>query len=113
MNSVDTYIEQFDGEMQKLLLAVRNLVRTEAPEATESITYGLIGYKLKGKPLVYFGGFKHHIGFYATPNGHAAFVKEFARYKQGKGSVQFPNNQPLPINLITRVIRYRKEQVGG
>ena len=75
------------------------------------MSYGLVGYKLNGKPLVYFGAFPNHIGFYATPNGHEAFKDEFAKYKQGKGSVQFPNDQPLPVELITRVIAHRKEQV--
>lgn len=82
------------------------------PEADESFSYGLVGYKLNKKPLIYFGGFKNHVGFYATPNGHEAFKKEFAEYKQGKGSVQFPNDAPLPIELIVRVIAYRKQQVA-
>lgn len=77
----------------------------------ESYSYGLVGYKLNGKPLVYFGGFAHHVGLYATPNGHEAFKEEFAKYKQGKGSVQLPNDQPLPLGLIERVIAYRKQQL--
>lgn len=108
---VESYIGQFDGEVKKRLLAMRQLVRREAPEAVESFTYGMVGYKLNGKPLVYFGGFKKHIGFYATPNGHEAFKEDFATYKQGKGSVQFPNDQPLPVDLTRRVILYRKKQI--
>lgn len=108
---VDSYIDQFDGEVNERLKVLRELVRIEAPDAVEGFMYGLVGYKLNKKPLVYFGGFKNHVGFYATPNGHEAFREEFAKYRQGKGSVQFPNNQPLPIELIKRVIRYRKEQV--
>ena len=108
---VESYISQFDGEVKNRLLAMRQLVRREAPEAAESFTYGMVGYKLNGKPLVYFGGFKNHIGFYATPNGHEAFKGEFAKYKQGKGSVQFPNDQPLPVDLTRRVILYRKKQI--
>ena len=110
-HDVEAYIGRFNGEVKARLLRLRDLVRAEAPDAEESIAYGLVGYKLNKKPLVYFGGFAHHVGFYATPNGHEAFAKEFAKYKQGKGSVQFPNDQPLPIELITRVIAYRKEQV--
>ena len=110
--SVDDYIGQFDGEVRTRLQALRDLVRAEAPEAQEEITYGLVGYKLNKKPLVYFGGFKNHVGFYATPNGHEAFSKEFAAYKQGKGSVQFPLDQPLPAVLIRQVVRYRKEFVN-
>ena len=108
---VDGYIEQFDGEVKARLLTMRQLIRTEVPEAEESYSYGLVGYKLNKKPLVYFGGFKNHVGFYATPNGHEAFAEEFSKYKQGKGSVQFPLDQPLPVNLIKRVIEYRVQQV--
>lgn len=110
--SVDEYLSQFDGEVKVCLLQLREVVRMEVPEAVEVFSYGLVGYKMNGKPLVYFGGFKHHIGFYATPNGHEAFADEFSKYKQGKGSVQFPNDQPLPIDLIKRVIAYRKGQVS-
>lgn len=112
-NTVDEYIAEFDGEVKKRLEMMRLLIRTEAPQAVESITYGMPTYKLGGKPLVYFGGFKNHVGFYATPNGHAAFAEEFANYKQGKGSVQFPNDQLLPVDLIKRVVQYRKKTVGG
>lgn len=110
MNGVDEYINGFDSATKARLVAVRQLVRTEVPDAEESMAYGLVGYKLNKKPLVYFGGFAHHIGFYATPNGHEAFMKEFAKYKQGKGSVQFPLSEELPLELIRRVVRYRAEQ---
>lgn len=110
MNStVDTYIDKFDGEVRARLVQMREIVRAEAPEATESISYGMPAYKLNGRPLVYFAGYENHVGFYATPNGHEAFASDFAKYKQGKGSVQFPNNQPLSVDLIKRVVRYRKE----
>lgn len=110
--TVDEYINQFDGEVKARLLQMRELVREAAPTASEAFSYGLVGYKLNGKPSVYFGGFKNHVGFYATPNGHEAFAEDFSKYKQGKGSVQFPNDQPLPIALIKRVIVYRKEQLS-
>ncbi len=112
-NEVDVYISQFDGEVKARLLQIRDIVRKEVPDAHESMSYGLVGYKLNGKPLVYFGGFKQHVGFYATPNGHEAFAKEFSTYKQGKGSVQFPLDRPLPIELIKRVIAYRKVVTKG
>ena len=110
-SEVDEYLDQFDGEIRSRLIQLRKLVRGEVPEAVESLSYGLVGYKLNDKPLVYFGGFAHHVGFYVTPNGHEAFAEEFAKYKQGKGSVQLPLDQSLPVALIRRVIRYRKEQV--
>jgi len=111
INTVEAYINQFDGEVKKRLLQMREVVISEAPEAEEGYMYGLVGYKLNKKPLVYFGGFAKHIGFYATPNGHKAFEKDFAKYKQGKGSVQFPLDQPLPLELVKRVVNYRKESV--
>lgn len=104
------YIAQFDGEAGARLKKMRQLVTQVAPDAVESISYGLVGYKRNGKPLVYFGAFYSHIGFYATPNGHEAFAEEFSKYKQGKGSVQFPMDQPLPIDLVKRVVRYRVAQ---
>ena len=115
MNSaktVDEYIQGYEGEVRSHLETMRKIVREAAPTADESIAYGMPAYKLGGKPLVYFGGFKNHVGFYATPNGHEAFAEDFSKYKQGKGSVQFPNNQPLPVDLIKRVINYRKEQLA-
>lgn len=108
MNDVDRYISQFSGEVHERLLKIRRLVLTEVPEAEEGIMYGLIGYKLNNKPFVYFGGFANHIGFYATPQGHERFAEELSLYKQGKGSVQFPHDKPLPIELIKRMVRYRK-----
>lgn len=111
-SEVDNYINMFDGETKVRLLRLREIITSEAPDAVESFTYGLVGYKLKGKPLVYFGGFKAHIGFYATPNGHEAFADDFSRYVQGKGSVQLPLTEPLPEDLIKRVVEYRKEQIN-
>lgn len=86
---------------------MRHLIRKNAPEAVESISYGMPGYKLNKKPLVYFAGHANHIGFYATPVGHEAFALELSGYKTGKGSVQFPIDQPLPTELIERMVRFR------
>ena len=85
--TVDQYIAEFDGVTRDRLEQMRQIVRETAPQAVESIAYKMPAYKLDGKPLVYFAGYPHHIGLYATPNGHEAFAKEFSRYKQGKGSV--------------------------
>lgn len=108
MQSVDDYIDNFEGDARKRLEIMRELVRELVPEAVESMAYGMPAYKLNGKPLVYFAAFPKHVGFYATPNGHEAFRAEFAPYKQGKGSVQFPLDRPLPRELIRRVILFRK-----
>jgi len=111
VSEVDTYIDKFDGEVKSRLLHLREIVRREVPAAEEGFVYGLVGYKLNKKPLVYFGGFTKHIGFYATPQGHEAFVSDLSQYKQGKGSVQFPLSQPLPEDLIVRMVRFRREQL--
>lgn len=108
--SVDEYIKSFPQAMQLLLENIRLIIIKNAPKAIESISYGMPAYKTFGKPLVYFAGFKNHIGFYATPTGHAAFTEALSKYKQGKGSVQFPINQPIPYNLIEKIILFRVEE---
>lgn len=108
--SVDQYIESHPKEIQDILQKIRSIIRKKAPEAIESISYGMPGYKLKGKPLVYFGGFQKHVGFFATPSGHEAFAAELSKYKQGKGSVQFPLDQPVPYKLIEQIVAFRVEE---
>ncbi len=108
-NSVEEYIAEFSVTTQRLLKQVRAAIKKAAPEAEESISYGMPGYKLNG-PLVYFSAFKHHIGFYATPSGHTAFEEELAKYKMGKGSVQFPIDEAMPISLITKMVKYRVKE---
>ena len=68
-------------------------------------------YKLDGKPFVYFAAFKNHIGLYATPSAHAEFAKELAKYKQGKGSVQFPLQDRLPLALISRILKFKLREI--
>lgn len=109
ISTVEEYIHSFPEDTGELLRQVRALVRTCVPEAVESISYGMPAYKLNGRPLVYFAAFKNHIGLYATPSGHAAFAEELSRYKQGRGSVQFPLNEPLPFDLIARIVKFRAE----
>ena len=105
--SIDEYIADFPEEIQSLLNQVRSTIKQAAPDAEESIGYGMPAYKTHGKPLVYFAAFKNHIGFYATPTGHSEFAKELSKYKQGKGSVQFPINQPIPLKLIEQIVEFR------
>lgn len=105
--TVDEYLREFESETQERLMALRDLIRKTAPQAVESISYGMPAYKVNGKPLVYFAGYKSHIGFYATPTGHEAFAEELSKYKQGKGSVQFPLNEPLPMKLIKEIVQFR------
>lgn len=105
---IKKYIDGFPKETQKLLKQMRTTIKKAAPKAEEKISYGMPGYFLNGQ-LVFFAGYKNHIGFYATPNGHKEFKKELSIYKQGKGSVQFPIDEPLPLDLITRIVKFRVE----
>ena len=108
--NVEEYIANFPIETQTILEQIRAIIKKTAPAAEESISYAMPAYKLNGKPLVYFAGYKKHIGFYATPTGHEAFEKELSIYKQGKGSVQFPLNKLMPLDLIQRITKFRVEE---
>lgn len=107
ISDFESYASQFPALVQERLRQMREMVRINAPDAVECIAYGMPAYKMKGRPLVYFAAFKAHIGFYALPSAQAEFRAELALFKQGKGSVQFPLNEPLPLDLISRMVRYR------
>ncbi len=109
--TIEAYIQTFPTDVQQVLQTIRRTIRGVAPDAVESIAYGLPAYKLAGKPLVYFGGYKNHIGLYATPTGHSAFADELSKYKQGKGSVQFPLSEPIPLDLIERIVQFRVGEI--
>ncbi len=109
--TVASYIRSFPTPVAKRLRSLRSLVKQVVPRVEEKISYGLVGYKLHEKPLIYFGGFKKHVGLYATPAGYTAFKKELAPYKTSKGSVQFPHDASLPLALIRRMIALRAKQV--
>lgn len=106
-NTIDEYIEQFPEPTQAALRQMRALIRDAAPEATESISYGIPTFDLNGRHLVHFGGFTKHIGFYPIPSAMVAFADELAPYRQGKGSAQFPLSEPLPVDLIRRIVEFR------
>jgi uncharacterized protein YdhG (YjbR/CyaY superfamily) len=106
---VDDYIGRFPSEVQAILEQVRQTIRAAAPQAQERISYQMPAYNQEGN-LVYFGGFKTHIGFYPTSTGIAQFEEELAGYKWAKGSVQFPLDRPMPLELITRIVRFRVEE---
>ena len=107
MKEVDEYIDSFSKDIQVILHKIRRIILASHPTIEESIAYGMPAYKLNKKPLVYFAGFKNHIGFYATPTGHEAFAKKLSHYKEGKGSVQFPLNKEIPYDLIKEIVRFR------
>jgi uncharacterized protein YdhG (YjbR/CyaY superfamily) len=105
-NTIDEYIRLFPAEVQSRLQEMRSVIKEAAPEAQEKISYGMPAFTLKGN-LVYFAAFKKHIGFYPIPSGIAAFDQELSKYERGKGSVQFSFDQPLPVELIRRIVKFR------
>ncbi len=107
--SVDAYIQKFPAETKKILQQVRAAVKRAAPQAIEKISYAMPAFELHGI-LVYFAGYKNHIGFYATPSGHNEFDKALAKYKVGKGSVQFPLDEKMPLKLIEKMVKFRVEE---
>ena len=110
--TIDAYIAGFPEDVQAILQQIRRTIHETAPEATEAISYGMPTFKLHGN-LVHFGAFKSHIGFYPVPSGMEAFKDELAGYKQGKGSVQFPLNKPMPLDLIRRMVEFRVQESKG
>lgn len=107
--NVDEYISGFPEETQKLLEQVRATIKKTVPEAEEIISYQMPAYKYHGV-LVYFGGYKNHLGFYPTPAGIENFKEELSKYKSSKGAVQFPLNEPMPLKLITKIVAFRAKE---
>lgn len=107
--SMDEYIAGLPKNIQKLLEEIRATIKAAAPGAEETINYGIPTFTLNGN-LVHFAAFKNHIGFYPTPSGIEAFKKELSIYEGAKGSVQFPLDKPLPLDLVTRIVKFRVEE---
>lgn len=112
-SEIEQYIQQFPENVQEILRNIRKIILDNAPAALEQMAYGMPAYKTHKKPLVYFAAFKNHIGFYTTPSGHSAFQEALAGYKQGKGSVQFPLDQPIPYALIEKMVQFRVAENEG
>lgn len=108
--TIDDYIAGFPKDIQAILQKIRRTIRKAAPDAEETISYQMPTFTLKGHYLVYFAAHKNHIGFYPTPSGTEKFQKELAVYKGGKGSIRFPLDQPIPFDLITKIVRFRVKE---
>jgi uncharacterized protein YdhG (YjbR/CyaY superfamily) len=108
--TIDEYIKTFPNDVQSILEKMRQTIKKAAPEAVEAISYQMPTFKLNGKNLVHFAAFKNHIGFYPIPSGIEAFKKELSSYKQGKGSVQFPIDKPIPYDLVEKIVNYRVKE---
>ena len=111
--SIDEYVAEFPAEVRKVLKELRSLIKAAAPGATETISYAIPTFDVNRRHLVHFAAFKHHIGFYPTSSGIAAFKEELKPYKSAKGSVQFPLGQPLPKGLIRRIVEFRVKETRG
>jgi uncharacterized protein YdhG (YjbR/CyaY superfamily) len=104
--NIDEYIEQFPKEIQKLLTEMRITIQKAAPKAEEAIKYAMPTFTLHGN-LVHFAAFKNHIGFYPAPQGIEEFKNELSKYKGSKGAVQFPLDTPLPLALVSKIVKFR------
>lgn len=107
--SIDEYIAEFPPEIQQVLQEIRALIKASAPDATEKMSYAMPTFYLNGN-LAHFAAFTKHIGFYPTASGIEAFKEELGPYKTGRGSVQFPLGQPMPTDLIRRIVEHRVEE---
>ncbi|MDP4183525.1 MAG: DUF1801 domain-containing protein [Bacillota bacterium] len=107
--SIDEYISQFPPDIQDKLITLRQVIKEEAPDAEEKISYQMPAFTLHGI-LVYFAAFKNHIGFYPTSSGIEAFKSELSEYKWAKGSIQFPLERPLPYDLIKKMVRFKVDE---
>jgi uncharacterized protein YdhG (YjbR/CyaY superfamily) len=108
--TIDQYIGTFPPQVREILERLREIIHEEAPEAEEAIHYGIPTFRLK-RNLVHFTAFRHHIGFYPTPSAIEAFRKELSPYVLGRGSVRFPLDQPVPYNLVRRIVSYRVKEM--
>lgn len=105
--SIDDYIASFPQDVQEIMQQLRGAIRTAAPEAEEKISYQMPTFTLNGKYLVYFAGWKTHIAFYGAPRGDAEFTEDLSTYETGQGTLKFPLNEPIPFDLITKIVRFR------
>lgn len=108
-NSIDEYIAALPDDVQQVLHKIRAVIREAAPDAAETINYGIPTFTLHGN-LVHFAAFKKHIGFYPTPSGIEKFKEELSIYESAKGSVQFPLAEPIPFDLIRQIVKFRVKE---
>lgn len=107
--NIDEYIQEFPDDVQARLQAIRETIHEAAPQAEETISYGMPTFRLNGN-LVHFAAFKNHIGFYPAPSGIEAYQDQLAIYKSSKGAVQFPLDQPIPFELVREIVKFRVKE---
>lgn len=114
VGAVDNYIAMFPPAGKQVLKELRALVLAVAPQASEHLRHGIIGYDVGGQDLVHFGGWQRHIGFYPLTDAmEEAFADELKPYKSGKGSLRFMLDRPLPVDLVRRIVQFRLQELGG
>lgn len=109
LKSIDDYINQFPDEIKSKLETIRTAIKKAAPKSVEVISYGMPAFK-QNKVLVYFAAGKNHIGFYPTPNPIIIFSKELEGYKTSKGAIQFPLDKKIPLNLVSKITKFRVKE---
>lgn len=110
--TIDDFIKTYPDEVQKVLEELRSTIRTLAPDATEKIGYGIPTFQLKGKNLVHFSAYKTHVGLYPGAQAIEDFKAELSQYETSKGTIQFPLDKPLPMELIKRIVRHRIQMLS-
>jgi len=108
--TIDEYIATFPRNVRDILEELRRIIRESAPKSEETISYGIPTFDLDGKHLVHFAAYKNHIGFYPTSSGITRFKKELSRYALSRGTVRFPINEPIPFDLIRKIVKYRVKE---
>lgn len=110
--TVDEYINSFDGKKRQLLLEFRKVIKMLSPESIESMSYGMPGYKLNGKPLVYFAGFKSHVSLFPTAKDLGPLEKDVKDYRTGKGTLQFKDGKTIPWDLVEKIVKFRISELA-
>jgi len=109
--TMDKYIARFPKNVRDVLEELRRVIKESAPEAEETISYSMPAFKLNGKVLVFFAAWKDHVGFYPRgPSAIEAFKEELSPYKQAKGTIQFPLDKPIPLELVKKIVKFRVKQ---
>lgn len=106
-NSIEDYIGTFPETVQNIMEQLRTTIKDAVPEADEKISYNMPTFTLHGTYLVYFAGWKNHIAFYGAPRGNPEFKEDLSAYESGAGTLQFPYDQPMPFDLITKIVKFR------
>lgn len=108
--TIEAYLATIPGEAIETVNKIRQIIQKAAPKAEEGLSYGIGGFKQNGKYFIYYSGYKKHTSIYPAPRGHEDFEEELSNYKGGKGTVQFPLDQPIPTDLIKRIVLLRLKE---